>query len=337
MPRKARIDSPGALHHIVVRGIEGKAIFNDRLDRYNFLDRLGIVLSDTSTPCFAWALMFNHVHLLLRTGLTPLAKVMQRLLTGYAQQFNRRYKRHGQLFQNRYKSFLCEEDAYLLELVRYIHLNPIRAKVVKDLKQLGKFPFSGYQVLMGNYDHEWQDTEYVLGMFAKTARLARRAYAAFMAKGISAGPRPDLVGGGLVRSVGGWAALKAYRKIGIRIKGDERILGSSDFVEKTLKKANEHLAEKTRLKAVGPDLDGLIEKVAVYFKVDIEELKTASKERRISRARSILSYLAVRKLMISCADVARVLNISPSAVSKAVIKGQAVTDRRKIQGKILGF
>ncbi len=337
MPRKARIDAPGALHHIIFRGIEGQAIFNDRRDHYNFLDRLGDVLSDTSTPCFAWALMFNHVHLLLRTGLTPIAKVMQRLLTGYAQQFNRRHKRHGQLFQNRYKSFLCEEDAYLLELVRYIHLNPLRAEVVKDLKQLNAYPFSGHHVLMGKFDHEWQDTDYVLGMFGKTMSAAIRAYAAFMIKGISAGRRPELVGGGLLRSVGGWSALKGYRKSGIRIKGDERILGSSDFVEKTLKQANERLEKKTRLQAAGPDLEALIEKAAAYFKVDIEDLKTVSKERRISRARSIVCYLAVRKLMIRCTEVALSLKINPSTVSKAVIKGRAAIDREEIQKDLLGI
>ena len=337
MPRKARIDAPGALHHIIFRGIEGKAIFHDRHDRYNFLDRLGDVLLDTATPCFAWAQMFNHAHLLLRTGLTPIAKVMQRLLTGYAQQFNRRHKRHGQLFQNRYKSFLCEENAYLLELVRYIHLNPLRAEVVKDLKQLKTYPFCGHHVLMGKFDHEWQDTDYVLSMFGKTRGAARRAYAAFIAKGVSAGHRPELVGGGLVRSIGGWSALKGFRKIGIRIKGDERILGDSDFVEKTLKQANERLEEKTRLETTGPNLEALIEKVAAYYKVSGEDLKTASKEREISRARSMVSYLAVRKLMNSCAAVARALNVTPSTVSKAVIKGRIAIDRKKIEKDILGF
>ncbi len=134
MPRKARIDAPGALHHIIVRGIERKAIFKDCHDRDNFLDRLGTILTESSTACYAWVLMTNHVHFLLKTGLPPLATVMRRLLTGHAVQFNRRHKRHGHLFQNRYKSFLCEEDPYLLELVRYIHLNPIRAGIVKDLK-----------------------------------------------------------------------------------------------------------------------------------------------------------------------------------------------------------
>ena len=337
MPRKARIDVPGALHHIVVRGIEGNAIFNDHIDRNNFLDRLGDVLSGTATPCFAWALMFNHVHLLLRTGLTPIAKVMQRLLTGYAQQFNRRHRRHGQLFQNRYKSFLCEEDVYFLELVRYIHLNPLRAGAVKDLKQLNVYPYSGHRVLMGKFDHEWQGTDYVLGMFGKTRSAARRAYAKFIAKGVSAGRRPELVGGGLVRSIGGWSALKGYRKSGIRIKGDERILGGSDFVENTLKQANERLEKKTRLQLAGPDLDALIEKVATYFNVDTEDLKTGSKERRISRARMMLCYLAVRRLAISCAEVARALEISPSTVSKAVIKGRVAADQKKIQKDILGI
>ncbi len=132
MPRQARIDAPGALHHIAIRGIERKPIFRDEKDYSGFLDRMGRVLEESSTGCFAWALMANHVHLLLRSGLSPISTVMRRLLTGYAISFNRRHKRHGHLFQNRYKSFLCEEDTYLLELVRYIHLNPLRSGMVQD-------------------------------------------------------------------------------------------------------------------------------------------------------------------------------------------------------------
>jgi REP element-mobilizing transposase RayT len=98
MPRKARIDALGALQHIIIRGIERKPIFNDTQDYQNFIERLDNILTDTSTPCYAWAQMTNHVHLLLRTGHAPLSTVMRRLLTGYAQQFNRRHKRHGHLF-----------------------------------------------------------------------------------------------------------------------------------------------------------------------------------------------------------------------------------------------
>jgi REP-associated tyrosine transposase len=133
MPRQARIDAPGALHHIIARGIERKAIFRDTQDYSNFLNRLGNLLIESSTACFAWVLMPNHIHLLLKTGITSISTIMRRLLTGYAISFNRRHKRHGHLFQNRYKSFLCEEEPYLLELVRYIHLNPLRARLVSDL------------------------------------------------------------------------------------------------------------------------------------------------------------------------------------------------------------
>jgi REP element-mobilizing transposase RayT len=113
VPRKARIDAPGALHHIIIRGIEQRQIFYDDRDRDQFLQRLEDILPDTETPCYAWALIPNHVHLLLKTGLTPIATIMRRLLTGYAVYFNRRHKRNGHLFQNRYKSILCQEDAYI--------------------------------------------------------------------------------------------------------------------------------------------------------------------------------------------------------------------------------
>ncbi|MGB5618519.1 MAG: transposase, partial [Desulfobacterales bacterium] len=95
MPRRARIDAPGALHHIVIRGIEGKAIFKDDTDREDLIERLSSLLQETVTPCYAWALMTNHVHLLLRTGSVPIASVMRRLLTGYAVRFNRKHRRHG--------------------------------------------------------------------------------------------------------------------------------------------------------------------------------------------------------------------------------------------------
>ena len=136
MPRQARIDAPGALHHIMVRGIERKTIFRDNKDRESFVQRLGDVLMQSSTACYAWSLLPNHVHLLLRTGDHPIATVMRRLLTGNAVTFNRRHRRHGPLFQNRYKSILCQEDPYLLELVRYLHLNPLRAGLVDSYSQL---------------------------------------------------------------------------------------------------------------------------------------------------------------------------------------------------------
>ena len=137
MPRKARIDSPGALHHVIIRGIERRKIFRSDYDRENFVVRLSELIPETQTDCFAWALIPNHAHLLLRTGSIPVSVFMSRLLTGYAVWFNKKYRRRGQLFQNRYKSILCQEYPYLKELVRYIHLNPLRAGLVEDMKAKG--------------------------------------------------------------------------------------------------------------------------------------------------------------------------------------------------------
>src|SRR3989339_2088778 len=116
MPRKSRIDAPGAMHHIIVRGIDRHKLFNNDEDRNNFLSRLGVILTETKTTCYAWALIPNHFHLLLRSGSVPISTVMRRLLTGYALWYNRAHRRHGHVFQNRFRSVLCQEDAYLVEL-----------------------------------------------------------------------------------------------------------------------------------------------------------------------------------------------------------------------------
>ena len=203
MPRKARIDAPGAVHHIIVRGIERGIIFRDDKDRNDFLTRLGKILNETKTPCFAWALIPNHFHLLLKTGSLPVATVMGRLLTGYATSFNRRHHRSGHLFQNRYKSILCQEDAYLKELVRYIHLNPLRATIVPDVSELDRYAFSGHSYLIGKRSNDWQAMDEVFALFGEGKSVARRRYRAFIMKGVALGTQPDLVGGGLIRSAGG--------------------------------------------------------------------------------------------------------------------------------------
>ena len=335
MPRQARIDTPGALHHIIIRGIERRNIFKDSQDYRNFLDRLKSILTDTGTPCFAWALMPNHVHLLLRTGVVSLSTVMRRLLTGYAQQFNRRHKRHGQLFQNRFKSILCEEDPYLLELVRYIHLNPIRATIVKDLKTLLTYPLCGHGVIMGRLTYEWQEVDYILKMFGDKISVARRAYADFVAKGAALGRRPELVGGGLIRSVGGWSTIKALRSNSPRVMGAERILGSSDFVEAVLKRADEAYETRTFAIAKGIDLDYVLSTVSDYFGIERESIKGTGKRPMLSLARAIVCLLAVDKLKISGREVARRLGLTPSAVSKALVRAKYNTQSEAIWKEII--
>ena len=167
---------------------------------------------------------------------------MRRLMTGYAVTFNLRHRRAGHLFQNRYKSVVCEEDPYLLELIRYIHLNPLRAKLVEDLNALDKYPWTGHSVLLGNKKNPLvpgippaieedrylaeKTVEDVLQFFGKNLKEARTNYRRFVEKGIKHGRREDLQGGGLVRSAGGDKRGLLGRKKGEREKGDQRILGS---------------------------------------------------------------------------------------------------------------
>lgn len=329
MPRKSRIDAPGALHHIIVRGIEGRDIFRDDKDRNNFLERLGDILSENPTPCFAWALMPNHFHLLLRTASVPIAAVMRRLLTGHAVYFNLRHRRHGHLLQNRYKSILCQEDPYLLELVRYIHLNPIRAGLVKDFGTLEKFPFSGHGVLVGKLTNDWQDTQYILRIFDAKLSRARKHYKQFIKKGLAMGKRPDLVGGGLVRSYGGWTQVKALRKSGSGVKGDERILGDNDFVKQVLKAADEKMKRKYQLQSEGFNLEMVTNRVADLLGMQSEEVWARGRHRRTVEARSLLCFWATSELSISQTFLAKKLNISQPAVGLSVKRGEDIAYQKK--------
>ncbi len=324
MPRKARIDAPGALHHIIIRGIERKKIFHDNADKSDFLVRLGQILPESATSCYAWALLPNHTHLLLRTGTTPIATVMRRLLTGYAITYNRRHRRRGKLFQNRYKSILCQEDAYLLELVRYIHLNPLRAKMVPDLRSLGTYPFAGHGTIMGKGQHSWQDVSYVLGYFGNKIAVARRRYRDYVQKGIDLGRRPDLVGGGLIRGIGGWAETNRMRKSQNRHKADERIMGDSSFVSEVLEAADEQLDLKYQLRAKGYDLETASRRVAFLFDIEPEQIYSQGKYPKTVQARSLFCYWAVRQLGTSATALAKKLKLSQPAVSISVKRGEQI-------------
>ena len=330
MPRKTRIDAAGALHHVIVRGIGQSAIFKDDRDRKDFLTRLESLLQETSTSCYAWALMNNHVHLLLRSGLSPLSSLMRRLLTGYAKYFNRRHNRSGHLFQNRYKSFLCEEEPYLLELIRYIHLNPLRVGAVKTMDELATFPWSGHSTLLGKHKREWQETEFVLHLFHERQTIARKAYLSFLEKGIALGRRSDLTGGGLIRSAGGWVAVQSLRKSKEHYASDERILGSSDFVSTVLKQANEQY-EKKRLF----DMETLIMFVCEYLHIDKSLLLSPVKQGQVARARSLIAHIAFNVLRLTGVSIAGSLGLSPSAVSKLAAKGRIDPLQEQIEKKFL--
>ena len=279
------MDAPGALHHVIGRGIEKTQIFRSRKDREDFLRRLGELSEAGALSIYAWALMDTHFHLLLRTGNQSVSQSMRRLLTGYVVNFNRRHKRYGHLFQNRYKSILCEEDPYFLELVRYIHLNPLRAGKVENVKMLGSYPWAGHSVIMGKQERKWQDVGKVLAYFGSRKRKALAGYEEYVGEGIKAGKRADLTGGGLVRSLGGWAEVMSVRRRGERTASDARILGKADFVEEVFSEAEEKVKETLRWRKEVLSLEILLGQVAKEEKVEPEEIRRGSRRRPVAKAR----------------------------------------------------
>jgi putative transposase len=251
---------------------------------------------------------------------------MKRLLTGYAVNYNRRHGRSGHLFQNRYKSILCQEDTYLLELVRYIHLNPLRAKVVPSYERLGQYPYCGHAVILGRKKNDWQDTEYILRLFGKSQGTTKRKYSDFVRRGIAQGRRPELTGGGLLRSHGGWSGIKSMMKSGDCQKGDERILGDGAFVTEVLAHAEEKLRNKYRIKAKGYDLEKLIDRVAEITKLTPKEILDGVRDKKRTQARSILCFWATEELGITQSQMAEKLNLTQSAVSYAVRRGRILIE-----------
>jgi REP element-mobilizing transposase RayT len=315
------------------RGLDRQLIFRDDQDRDDFTDRLAKLAETEAIGIYAWALLPNHFHLLVRTGKSPLARAMRSLLTGYAVVFNRRHRRSGHLFQNRYKSIVVEEETYLLELVRYLHLNPLRAGIVSSLRDLDRYPYSGHAALVGRRECRWQATEEVLGRFGTRVADARRKYRAFVAEGRMQGRRPELMGGGLVRSTGGWAAVRELRHGREHYASDERILGGTDFVLTVLQEVEKRDMSSRSHRERSLDVASLIARVANAEGMTPERIQGAGRPRDVSRVREGIAYLWVECLGGSGRALARELGLRPESVNRAARRGQAQAEHwRNILG-----
>ena len=321
MPRQARLDTPGTLHHVIIRGIEKRRIVHDDRDRQELIDRLGDLVEEMDVRIYAWSLLTNHAHFLLKSGPSGLPKFMRRFLTGYAIAYNLRHRRHGHLFQNRYRSIVCDEDVYFRELVRYIHLNSLRAQLVHSLSELDRYPWCGHSVLMGQTKNSWQDQDYVLSWFGKKEGEARKAYRKYMEEGIAQGRRPEFVGGGMIRSYGGWSAVLSLRKSHDDISADARILGTGDFVERVLRESEEPLRRGFRSAERSKRIRDILEEECHEGKVELEELRMGSRRGEIPRVRSEIVRRLIKELGMPLAEVARQTGVSTSAISKLTRRG----------------
>ena len=243
-----------------------------------------------------------------------LADLMRRLLTAYAVTFNLRHHRSGHLFQNRYKSIVCDEDQYLLELVRYIHLNPLRVGLVTSLDKLDTYKWSGHSVIMGSNVLPGQAVDEVLQYFDTRKNPALSKYHQYVADGIALGRRNELVGGGLKRYLhfSGSHDFQAY---------DERILGSGEFVDELWR-----LADEPEDRSPSPPLDEIIESVADAFGIELAAMKNPGRKKVLSEARGVCCYIATQKFRHSGAAVARTLGITRSGVLLAATRGERIFD-----------
>ena len=328
MPRQARLDVPGALHHIMVRGINKTVLFEDKRDKARFLERLGENVTEGKCSIYAWVLMDNHAHLLFKSGQDGISAFMRKLLTWYAQYFNRRHKRTGHLFENRYKSILCDEENYLIALVRYIHLNPIRAQIVKTIEELDRYSWSGHGTIIGTTKYPWMDVDSVLSQFSDGKRKAISQYRRFIMEGLGTERQPELTGGGLIRSQGGWSRVLALRRAGQKEESDERILGSGDFVHAIIRETEERQLRQTRLRRSRKGIGGIIREECGKRGVNEEELVQGSRRRKVSETRAVIACRCKQELGISGAEIARHLGVNTTSINRAVEKADGLLGRR---------
>jgi REP element-mobilizing transposase RayT len=284
MPRKSRIHYPGALYHVILRGNAGDTVFFDEVDRC----RLYLLLQE-GTERFgfrihAFCCMTNHVHIALQVGEIPLSRIMQNLSLRYTAWINRRRKRTGHVFQGRYKALLIDGDSYLLELVRYIHLNPVRAGMVGLPEE---FPWSGHRAYLGAEVLSWLTCEWTLRLFSFDSTKARKAYAAFVNEGLAEGRRPEFHSGSC----------------------DGRILGDDRFADDVLHRANENLPP-----ARIPDV---LQAVSTLYGLTPEDLRAPGKFRPASEARALAALLVRETPTLSLSELGRHLNRDVAALSQA--------------------
>jgi len=229
-------------------------------------------------------------------------------MTGYAVGFNIRHKRSGHLFQNRYKSILCDEEEYLLELVAYIHLNPLRAGMVRDLAGLVKYKWCGHGALTGMQKAGFLEREYILGHFDKYEKVAIRKYEAFLKDRQNKYKGKEYSGGGLIRSMGGFQNVLNLRKSGEKELFDDRVLGNGDFVESVMKGSNEPEPKKMTKQQI-------LAEVKRMTGISYKELTSKSRERGIVKGRAVYCYLCKGRGGVNGAELMKELGLSSGTVS----------------------
>ncbi len=286
MARKPRIHIPGALYHVICRGNGGQPLFLSDDDRNRFYLLLQEVSCRYGYRIHAFCLMPNHIHLALQVGDIPLSRGMQNLSFRYTRWINRQQKRTGHLFQGRYKAVMIDANSYLLELVRYIHLNPVRAGMTKNLE---KYSWSSHLAYLGKEIVPCLTTDWVLEQFGERGAKARLAYRNFLLDGLREGHRPEFHGKG---------------------KGDSRLLGDDTFLDRCLFRLPRAAVRLTVL--------DVVEGVCREYGLAESAIKSSSQNRKASEARAVAGWLVREFECATLSEVGKLLNRDGGSMSSAV-------------------
>jgi REP-associated tyrosine transposase len=288
MVRKPRIEFPGAFYHVISRGNQRQKIFHDNADHLAYLERLEHYRNKYQIILYAYVLMSNHFHFLVETQNAPLSKFMHGLLFTYTQYYNNKYSKVGHLFQGRYKAILCDREAYLLELVRYIHLNP--ARMIGSVDPFN-YPWSSHRAYEGEACEVKIQTSLILDQFGSTRGRARQAYLLFMREGTSM--EYDR---------------RYYETFDQRLLGDEHFIDEVD--RRTERKSD---IEKFMMRV---PFSELVDLVSAEHGVDRDLLLGRGKNRKLARARSMLVFLGREWSGITAKELGKRMERDPSVISR---------------------
>ncbi len=285
MARKKRLHFPGACYHVILRGNAGQDIFFEEQDRSRFFFLLQEGRDKFKHRIHAYCLMTNHVHMVLQVGEVPLSRILQNVSFRYTRFINYRKKQTGHLFQGRYKAILLDADTYLLELIRYIDNNPVRARMVKSPE---KYPWSSHAAYLGNISVPWLTTDWVLAQFSGKKIEAVELYRQFVVKGLDEEHREEFYRGNI----------------------DGQILGDDHFTEKALAEASRKMMRKTTV-------DQVVQTVCKHYGISQDELCSGSRQKRISEPRAVIALLVRNLEYLQLTTLGRKLNRDLSGLSQA--------------------
>lgn len=286
MGRKPRLHVPGGLYHVILRGNDRKPIFFSDGDHARWENILAEGLSRYEHRVHAWCWMTNHVHIALQAGHRPIAALMQYAASRYARQTNKILGRTGHLFERRYRAILVDSDAYLLALVRYIHLNPLRAGIAANLPQ---YPWSSHLSYMGLTDCDFLTTDWVLSMFSPQRRTALSGYCQYM---------------------DGDPVMDTNTPFSRGMDKDDRILGDNHFLER--------VSRENATAIIQRELNDIVTAYCKAYGVTEADLRAPSRRRKHAQIRALIADQARKEGAATLAEVARRFNRSNAALSQAV-------------------